>query len=146
MTIKKPVELLLVDDSMDDIFLTKEALKDNGIILSMNEVYDGEQALKYMRAEAPYENRHLPDLILLDINMPKKNGLEVLKELKEDDRFKHIPIIILTTSRDDEEIMSAYKHHCACFVSKPMTFDGLQDIVKSLDFFWLTLVTFPKED
>lgn len=143
MTIN-PIQILLVDDSEDDIEFMKEALEFTKISNEIDAVNDGVEAMKYLRKSPPYQNAHTPDLILLDLNMPKKDGREVLIDIKTDDKLKSIPVIILSTSKREEDIHISYKHHANCYITKPVDFNQFTQIVKSLEDFWFTVVRLPK--
>lgn len=139
----RPVEVLLVDDSLDDIELMKEALKDARIALNLRETYDGVEAMAYLRGEGEYRDAPRPDLVLLDLNMPRKDGREVLSEIKNDPDLKDIPVVILTTSRADEDILATYKLHANCYIAKPLDFNEFMRVVRSIEQFWLTIVMLP---
>jgi chemotaxis family two-component system response regulator Rcp1 len=135
------LDILMVDDSPTDVLMTREALTDNQY-KSLNVVEDGVEAIKYLRRHRPYENAVRPDLILLDLNLPKKDGREVLSELKSDERLKTIPVIILTTSAAEEDILTAYKNHANCYLTKPGDFNSFSELVKIIDRFWFSRVMF----
>ncbi|MBE0501520.1 MAG: response regulator [Desulfuromonadales bacterium] len=140
----RPIEILLVEDNPADIRLTKEALKEGKILNNLSEVHDGVEALKYLRAMAPYGDRVMPDLILLDLNMPKKDGREVLTEIKTDGDLKRIPVVVLTTSRAEKDILCSYNLHANCFITKPVDLIQFIEVVKTIENFWLSIVTLPK--
>ena len=139
----RPVEVLLVDDSVDDVELMKEALKDAKINLSLNEAYDGVQAMDFLKRRNGFERAARPDLVLLDLNMPRKDGREVLAEIKRDPELGDIPVVILTTSKSDEDILATYKLHANCYITKPVDFDEFIKVVRSIENFWLTVVMLP---
>jgi len=141
----KPVEILLVEDSPEDVDLTKEALEEGKLKVSLNVVTDGVEALKFLRKLRNYKDKPTPDVILLDLNLPKKDGLEVLAEIKMDEELKHIPVIVLTIFKAEEDILKSYKHHANCYVTKPVYFDSFTEIVKSIEDFWFTIVKLPKK-
>ena len=141
----KPVEILLVEDSPEDIDLTKEALEEGKLKVSLNNVMDGIEALKFFRKLKNYKDKPTPDVILLDLNLPKKDGLEVLTEIKMDEELKHIPVIVLTTSKAEEDILKSYQHHASCYVTKPVNFNSFTEIVKGIEDFWFTIVKLPKK-
>jgi len=141
--ISRPIEILLVDDNLDDIDLMKEALKDTKTLLRLKEVYDGEQALAYLRKQGAYTDAATPDLILLDLNMPKKDGREVLSEIKSDTSLNEIPVVVLTTSRSEDDVATAYKLHANCYISKPVDFNQFMEVVRSIESFWLSIVMLP---
>ncbi len=140
----RPIEILLVEDNPADIRLTKEALKEGKILNNLSEVHDGVEALKYLRAIPPYDDRVMPDLILLDLNMPKKDGREVLAEIKTDNDLKRIPVVVLTTSRADKDILCSYNLHANCFITKPVDLIQFIEVVKTIENFWLSIVSLPK--
>lgn len=137
------VEILLVEDNLGDIRLTQVALKDSRIANTLNVVKDGVEALAFLRREPPYENSTRPDLILLDLNLPRKDGREVLQEIKSDDELKRIPVVVLTTSSADEDIVRSYNLHANCFITKPVDLNSFVTIVKSIEHFWFQIVSLP---
>ncbi|MDI6723056.1 MAG: response regulator [Methanobacterium sp.] len=141
--INKPVEILLIEDNPADARLVFEVLKDSKIKNKMHVIEDGVTAMDYLHQEGKYKDRSRPDIILLDLNLPKKDGREVLKEIKEDPKLKCIPVVILTTSSTKEDINQAYSNHANCFITKPVDFDQFLKVVKSIEDFWLTGVRLP---
>lgn len=141
----KPIEILMVEDNPGDIRLTKEALRANKVRNNMSTALDGEDALAFLRKQGKYKSAPKPDLIILDLNLPRKNGMEVLKELKEDPVLKRIPVVILTTSRAEEDIIKSYDLHANCYVTKPVDLDQFMKVVRSVEDFWLEIVKLPKE-
>ncbi|MHA1498742.1 MAG: response regulator [Promethearchaeota archaeon] len=139
----RPVEILLVEDNPGDIRLTKEAMKEAKIINNLNVVEDGVEALAYLRKKGKYKNANRPDLILLDLNLPKKNGREVLADIKQDKNLKLIPVVILTVSRAEEDIFKTYELHANCFITKPVDMDQFIKVVKSIEQFWFSIVKLP---
>ena len=139
----RPVEILLVEDNPGDIRLTKEAMKEAKIINNLNVVEDGVEALAYLRKKGKFKDANRPDLILLDINLPKKNGREVLAEIKQDKNLKQIPVIILTISKAEEDIIKTYELHANCFITKPVDMDQFIKVVKSIEYFWFSIVKLP---
>ena len=139
----KPIEILLVEDSPDDACLTIEALKDGKVRNRVSHVEDGEEALAFLRKEGDYESKPRPDLILLDLCLPKKSGREVLESIKQDPKLKDIPVIIMTTVDDREVIRDAYRRHANCYVNKPVDLDEFIGVVRSIENFWLTIVRLP---
>jgi len=139
----RPVEILLVEDSPTDLLLTREALEHARVLHNLRVVEDGVQALAYVRREGPYAQSPRPDLILLDLNVPKKDGREVLSEIKSDPELKTIPVVVLTTSKADEDIDKAYAAHANCFVTKPVGFAQFTEVIRSIEKFWLSVVTLP---
>jgi len=142
----KPLEVLLVEDDEDDVLLTKEALKDSKVIVSMAVAPDGDDALKMLRRQPPFEHAPVPDLILLDLNLPRVSGREVLKELKADPVLKKIPVVVLTTSAADTDILKCYDLGANCYITKPVDFEQFQRIIKVIDEFWLTIVKLPRTE
>ncbi len=139
----KPIEILLVEDSPSDAALTIEALKAGKIVNTLNHVEDGVDAMDYLKRRGRFANAVRPDLIMLDLNLPRKDGREVLAEIKNDGSLKVIPIIVLTTSRSDEDILKSYELNANCYITKPVDFSHFIDVVKSIENFWLTVVTLP---
>lgn len=140
----KPIEILLVEDSPSDALLTKRALADARLINSLHVVADGIQALAFLRREPPYEHMPRPDLILLDLKLPKKDGIEVLAEMKTDDDLKVIPVVVLTTSRAEEDVLKSYKLHANCYIVKPVDFASFAEAIAILEKFWFAVVTLPR--
>jgi two-component system, chemotaxis family, response regulator Rcp1 len=124
--------------------LTKEALKEGRILNNLNVMTDGVQALSYLHRESPYEEATRPDIILLDLNLPLKDGKQVLKEIKDDESLKRIPVVILTTSEDERDIHTMYGLHANCYVRKPVELDEFISVIKAIDDFWLTIVKLPR--
>ena len=139
----RPVEILLVEDNPGDIRLTKEAMKEAKIINNLNVVEDGVEALAFLRKKGKFKDVIRPDLILLDLNLPKKNGREVLAEIKQDINLKQIPVVILTVSKAEEDILKTYELHANCFITKPVDMDQFIKVVKSLENFWFSIVKLP---
>ena len=140
----RPIEILLVEDSPSDVTLTIEAFEAGKIANKLSCVEDGAEAMAYLRRQGRYSNASRPDLIMLDLNLPGKDGREVLKELKSDPALKMIPVIILTTSSSDKDVMQSYELHANCYITKPVDFKRFIDIVRSIENFWLTVVTLPQ--
>ncbi len=139
----RPIEILLVEDSPSDTALTKEALEAGKIVNNLNCVIDGVEAMDYLRRKGKYAKATRPDLIMLDLNLPRKDGREVLRELKKDESLRTIPVIVLTTSRADKDILQSYELNCNCYITKPVDFEHFIGVVKSIEQFWLTVVTLP---
>lgn len=139
----KPVEILLVEDNPGDVRLTQEALKESKIRNNLHIVTDGEAALQYLRKTGPYGKEPRPDLVLLDLNLPKKDGREVLGEIKKDPDLKRIPVVILTTSKAEEDIFKSYDNHANCYITKPVDFSQFLKVVRQIEDFWLTIVKLP---
>jgi CheY-like chemotaxis protein len=138
-----PIDILLVEDNLGDIRLTREALKDSKILNTLNVVRNGEQAIDYLRKTARYADAARPDLILLDLNLPKKNGREVLAEIKTDPELKRIPVVILTTSRAEQDVVETYNLHANCYIVKPVKFDEFANVIRSIEDFWFAIVKLP---
>jgi two-component system, chemotaxis family, response regulator Rcp1 len=139
------IEVLLVEDSPGDIRLTREAFKDAKVHINLNVASDGIEAMAFLKRGGKHANAPRPDLILLDLNLPKKDGREVLSELKESQAFKSIPVVILTTSESEADIHGSYQHHANCYITKPVDLEGFLKVVKSIDSFWLSVVKLPRE-
>ena len=139
----QPIEILLVEDNPGDVRLTREALKDGKVINTLHVVEDGVAALDFLYRRGRYTEASRPHLILLDLNLPKKNGREVLAEVKADDTLKVIPVVILTTSQAEEDVLRAYNLHANCYITKPVDFTQFTNIVRTIEDFWLTIVTLP---
>ena len=140
-----PIEVLLVEDSPGDVRLTREAFKDAKVHIKLHVASDGADAMAFLRREGEHCNAPRPDLILLDLNLPKKDGREVLAELKESPTLKCIPVVILTTSASEADIRGSYQLHANCFITKPVDLGGFLTVVKSIDNFWLSVVKLPHE-
>lgn len=140
-----PIQIMLVEDEPADARLTEEALREGKIHSELHVLPDGVEAMLFLRREGEYADAPRPDLILLDLNLPKKDGREVLAEIKQDPDLKRIPVVILTTSRADEDILRSYELHANCFVTKPVDLDQFMHVVQSIEDFWLTLVRLPPE-
>jgi chemotaxis family two-component system response regulator Rcp1 len=139
----RPVNVLLVEDNPGDVRLTQEAFKEAKISIKLDVTMDGAEAIKFLRKEGEYANVVTPDLILLDLNLPKKDGREVLKEIKTDDTLKRIPVVVLTTSNAEQDIMKSYNLHVNCYINKPVDFEKFFDIIQKIEEFWLTTAILP---
>ena len=142
----RPMQILMADDNQGDVRLAIEALRDSKVKNNIFVVHDGLEAMNYLRKLEQYESAVRPDILLLDLNMPKKGGLEVLQEIKSDPELKSIPVVILTVSQAEEDIEKAYKLHANCYISKPVDLDQFIKIVKSLEDFWFTIVKLPPHE
>lgn len=138
------IDILLAEDSEDDVLLIKEALSEGKLLNVLNVVGDGVEALAYLRREGPYRDASPPGLVLLDINMPKKNGLEALREIKADPKLRHLPVIMLTTSGREEDVVRSYREGACSYVQKPVQFSRFQEVVKQLGFYWALISRVPK--
>ena len=141
----RPVEILLVEDSPTDVMMTREAFEQARLVNTLHVVEDGVQALAFLRQEGMYASSPRPDLILLDLNLPRKNGVEVLEEIKSDHHLQSIPIVILTTSHAEQDILSSYDLHANCYIVKPVGFEKFFKAVQSIQDFWFSVVTLPTE-
>jgi len=139
------VEILLVEDNPGDVRLTIEGLKEGKVKNNLHVVGDGVEALAFLRKEGKYGDAVRPDLILLDWNLPKKNGREVLTEIKEDEVLRHIPVVVLTTSKAEQDILKAYSLHANCYITKPVDLDQFIAVVESIEDFWFTIVKLPRD-
>ena len=141
----KPANVLLVEDNEDDIELTLEALEDSKVRMEIHQVSDGISAMAFLHREGEYANKPRPDLILLDLNLPLMDGREALKRIKEDPDLADIPVVVLTTSVDDGDILNAYQLHANCYISKPVDFSKFTEIIKQIGGFWFQLVKLPRQ-
>jgi len=139
------IEVLLVEDSPGDVRLTREAFKDAKVHINLHVAMDGAEAMAFLNREGRHANSPRPDLILLDLNLPKKDGREVLAEIKENPTLKSIPVVVLTTSASEEDILRSYLLHANCYITKPVGLDGFLKIVQSIDNFWLSVVKLPRD-
>jgi CheY-like chemotaxis protein len=138
------IEVLLVEDDPGDVLLTKEAFADNKVKNNLNIVSDGEEAVAYLRRQEPFAEASRPDLVLLDLNLPRKDGREVLKDIKADPDLRSIPVVVLTTSEADEDILHSYDLHANAYVTKPVDFDSFIRIVRQIDDFFVSVVKLPR--
>ena len=139
----RPIEILMVEDSPSDALISREALAYAKVLNHLHVVEDGVRAIAFLRREGPYAQAPRPDLILLDLNLPKKDGREVLAEVKADDQLKTIPVVVLTTSRAEEDILRAYGLHANCYIAKPVDFVRFAEVVRAIEHFWFTIVSLP---
>src|SRR5687767_1098550 len=144
-TQSRPVQILLVEDNPGDVRLTQEALKDGRVFVNLTVACDGVEAMEILRRQGQHANKPKPDLILLDLNLPRKNGREVLQEIKADEVLKRIPVIVMTTSKAEQDIHRVYNLNANCYVTKPVDLDEFLNVVRSIEDFWLTIVTLPNE-
>ena len=139
----KPVDILLVEDNEGDARLAKEAMRDSKISNTIHHVSDGVEAMAFLRKEGKYADTPRPDLILLDLNLPRKDGREVLADIKEDEDLKRIPVVILTVSNDEADVLKTYNLHANCYITKPIDLGQFIKVVRSIEDFWLTIVKLP---
>jgi chemotaxis family two-component system response regulator Rcp1 len=138
-----PIEILLVEDNLGDMRLTEEALKEGKVYNNLHWAKDGVEALEFLKRKGKHEHAPRPDIILLDLNLPRKDGREVLEEIKTDEDLKQIPVVVLTTSKAEEDVLRSYALHANCYVTKPVDLEKFIVVVQSIDRFWLTVVTLP---
>jgi chemotaxis family two-component system response regulator Rcp1 len=139
----RPIEILLVEDSEPDVRLTIEALKEAKVKNRLSVVEDGVEAMAFLHREGKHAGAPRPDLILLDLNLPRKDGRQVLKEVKDDSSLRKIPVVVLTISKAEEDVLRAYDLHANCYISKPVDFNRFMDVVRAIEGFWLTVVKLP---
>jgi CheY-like chemotaxis protein len=139
----KPIEVLLVEDDPGDVVLITEAFEHNKVNNRLHVVADGVEALQFLRREAPYEDAAVPDLVLLDLNLPRKDGRQVLAEVKADDALRRIPVVVLTTSKAEEDVLRSYDLHANAYVTKPVDFDRFIEVVRQIDEFFVSVVKLP---
>jgi CheY-like chemotaxis protein len=138
------IEILLVEDNPGDARLTREALRDGKVRNNLHVVVDGVEAMAFLRREGRYADAPRPDLVLLDLNLPRKSGREVLADVKSDPALARIPVVVLTTSKADEDVAKAYEYHANCFITKPVDFEQFITVVRSIEEFWFTIVRLPQ--
>lgn len=141
----RPVNILLVEDNLGDVRLTQEALKEGKVLNNLSIARDGEEAIDFLRRQGKYANAVRPDLILLDLNMPKKDGRAVLTDIKNDEELRDIPVVVLTTSVAEQDILKAYNLHANCYITKPVDLGQFIEVVKSINEFWFSVVKLPKK-
>lgn len=139
----RPVEILLVEDNAGDVRLAREGLRECKLLNNLHVAEDGVRALAFLRRQGEHAKAPRPDLIMLDLNLPRKDGREVLREIKEDDELKRIPVVILTTSKAEEDIVKSYSLHANCYVTKPLAIEQFITVVKAIESFWFTIVKLP---
>lgn len=140
----KPIEILLVEDNPGDVLLTKEALTEAKVYNNLHVVGDGDAALDFLNKQGEYTDVPRPELVLLDLNLPGRDGREVLAEIKESSELKTIPVVVLTTSTNEEDILRSYEYHANCYITKPLDLDQFVKVVRSIEDFWFSIVTLPK--
>ncbi len=139
----RPIEILLVEDNPGDVDLAREGLLEGKVRNNLHVAQDGEEAMAFLRRQGQFAAAPRPDVILLDLNLPRKDGREVLAEVKADDSLQHIPVVVLTTSRSEEDILRSYKLHANCYITKPLNFSQFIQVVRSIEDFWFTIVALP---
>lgn len=140
----QPIEILLVEDNPGDVRLTREAFKEGKVRNNLSVASDGVEALAFLRREGKYANAPRPDVILLDLNLPRKDGREVLAEIKEDPDLRRLPVVVLTTSQAEQDILKSYNLHANCYITKPVDLERFITVVKSIETFWLSVVKLPQ--
>jgi CheY-like chemotaxis protein len=140
-----PIDILMVEDNLGDARLTEEALKESKMLNRLHHAKDGVEAMEFIRKEGKYKDAPTPDIILLDLNLPRKDGREVLAELKAMPRLKNIPVVVLTTSDAEQDIVMSYNLHCNCYITKPVDLDKFIEIVHGIENFWLSIVKLPPQ-
>jgi CheY-like chemotaxis protein len=141
----RPIEILLVEDNPGDVELAREALADSKVLNRLHVARDGEQAMAFLHRHTPHEDAPQPDVILLDLNLPRKDGREVLAEVKQDERLKRIPVVVLTTSRAEEDVFKSYNLHANCYIAKPIDLGRFMEVVRVIEDFWLSIVVLPQK-
>jgi two-component system, chemotaxis family, response regulator Rcp1 len=142
----RPIDILLVEDNPGDVRLTREALKDAKVLNEIHVARDGVEAMQFVHREGSFKNAPMPDLILLDLNLPRKDGREVLADIKQDPKLCHIPVVVLTTSKADEDIVKTYNLHANAYITKPVDLNRFVEIMHSLEEFWFTIVKLPPKE
>ncbi len=142
----KAIDILLVEDNPGDIRLTREVMKETKVNNKLYVVEDGEEAMRYLRKEGKYADAPHPDLILLDLNLPKKDGREVLSEIKSDEGLRRMPVVVLTTSKAEEDVFRTYDLHANCYITKPVDWEQFMHVIQSVEDFWLTIVRLPESE
>lgn len=142
----KQIDILLIEDNIGDITLTKKTLSKSKIMNNLTVIQDGDEAIEYLSKKGKYSEATTPDVILLDLNLPKKSGQEILNEIKSNELTRHIPVVVLTTSKKEEDILRSYNLHANCFVSKPIDLNQFQEVVSTIEDFWFTIVKLPPKN
>jgi CheY-like chemotaxis protein len=141
----RPVEILLIEDNEADVRLTREGIKEAKINNNLSVVRDGEEAMDYLHKRNGFEDVPRPDLVLLDLNLPKKDGREVLEEIKSSEELRRLPVVVLTTSEAEKDIVKSYELHANCYVTKPLGLDQFVEVIKAIEDFWFSIVKLPEE-
>ncbi len=142
-TANRPIVILMIEDNPTDVLITREGLLRAKMLNTLHVADDGVEAMDFLNQRGKYSGAPRPDLILLDLNMPRMNGQEVLAEIKSDNNLKTIPVVVLTTSKSDEDVLKAYGHHANCYIVKPVDFDAFTKVVRTIQDFWFCVVTLP---
>ncbi|MCF7855708.1 MAG: response regulator [Candidatus Pacebacteria bacterium] len=142
----RPLKILMVEDNPADVKLAEEALKEGKVYTELHWVQDGEEAIAFLERKGDYADAPVPDVILLDLNLPRKDGRQVLAEVKTDERFRAIPVVVLTTSREEEDVLRSYNLHANCYVTKPFDLDRFIQVIQSINEFWLDIVKLPRHN
>jgi chemotaxis family two-component system response regulator Rcp1 len=145
MSLTKPIEILLVEDNQGDVRLTREALKEGKVLNTLHVARDGVEGLAFLRHEGKYAQEPHPDIILLDLNLPRMDGRELLEIIKTDPKLRRIPVVILTTSKSEEDILKTYDLHANCFITKPVDLDQFMNMIRSMEEFWFMIVKLPPD-
>ncbi len=146
MDTNQPIEILMAEDSPTDLAIAQEAIKSSKLLNRLHTVSNGEEVLAFLRREAPFAQAPAPDLIFLDVNMPRKTGLEALKEIKQHPRWKRIPVVMLTASKAEGDLISAYENHANCYIVKPVDFEQFDGVIRTLEHFWFSIVKLPPKE
>ena len=146
LTNARPIQILLVEDSPTDAKLTLTALNLGKVANQVTHVEDGVQAMEFLQRQGKFKQAPRPDLILLDLNLPRKDGREVLEELKADPKFNTIPVVVLTTSKAEQDVLRSYQLHANCYITKPVNFEQFLEVIKSIEHFWLSVVVLPAKE
>ncbi len=141
----RPAEILLVEDNENDVLLMQHGFRKSRLVVNLHHVRDGEECMEFLRKTGAYENAPTPDLILLDLNMPRMDGREVLAELVRDERLRHLPVVILTTSSEEREILDMYKLRCSSYIVKPVDFEQFLRVIQLVSDYWFTVVVLPPD-
>ncbi len=141
----KPIEILMIEDSPSDALVAREALAYAKVLNTLHIVENGDDAMAFLRRQGKFAGMPQPDMILLDLKLPGKSGQEVLVEIKSDGNLKHIPVVILTTSKSEQDVLKAYEHYANCYIAKPVNFENFSEVVRSIENFWFTVVTLPRQ-
>ena len=142
----RPIEMLMIEDNPDDVELTIEALKDTQARINVSAAGNGVEAMEFLRRQGRFADAPRPDLILLDLNLPRRDGREVLRDIKTDPQLRHIPVMILTTSSDEDDVLNAYRSYVNCYITKPVDFDQYMEVIQAIELFWLRITRLPPKE